>query len=132
MTTSLRRQHHTVMLFRPTMADEIEKLGCLDDSRLIYSMWSGYLKDEKQKPFLEWLRLNDIPLEECHTSGHASVADLVKLRHAFGEAPLVPIHTDQPDRFESAFGKVQRYGDGEWWGVVPTSASPQNEESDGH
>ena len=45
---------HSVMLFRPTMAEEIEKLGCLDGARLIYSMWSGYLKDEKQKPLLDW------------------------------------------------------------------------------
>lgn len=108
---------HSVMLFRPTMAEEVEKLGCLDGARLIYSMWSGYLKDEKQKPFLEWLQHHNIPLDLCHTSGHAAVDDLVKLRKVFKDAPLVPIHTDQPDRFEALFGNVQRGADGEWWEV---------------
>ena len=99
------------------MAAEIEKLGCLEGARLIYSMWSGYLKDQKQKPFLEWLLRNDIPLDECHTSGHAAVEDLVKLRKAFQQAPLVPIHTEQPERFEEVFGNVRRTTDREWWEV---------------
>ena len=108
---------HSVMIFRPTMAEEVEKWGCLDGTRLIYSMWSGYLKDEKQKPFLQWLERHGIPLDECHTSGHASAADLVKLRKTFQKAPLVPIHTDQPGRFEEVFGNVVMRKDGEWWEV---------------
>jgi len=113
---------HSVMLFRPTMAEEVEKLGCLDGARLIYSMWGGYLKDEKQKPFLEWLARHNIPLDECHTSGHAAVADLVKLRNVFKNAPLVPIHTDQPDQFEKLFGNVQRRADGMWWEICRLSS----------
>jgi hypothetical protein len=107
------------------MAGEIEKLGCLDGARLIYSMWSGYLKDERQKPFLGWLTSHDIPLEECHTSGHASVADLIKLRNRFQRAPVVPIHTDQPARFEELFGDVLRPVDGEWWDVVKIDDNPE-------
>lgn len=116
---------HSVMLFRPTMASEIEKLGCLDAARLIYSMWSGYLKDERQKPFLAWLKSHDIPLEECHTSGHASVADLIKLRNTFQRAPVVPIHTEQPARFEELFGNILRPVDGEWWDVAKINDNPE-------
>jgi len=108
----------SVMIFRPSMAEEIEKLGCLEGARVIYSMWSGYLKDEKQKLFLEWLRKNGIPLDECHTSGHAAVADLVKLRKVFKDAPLVPIHTEQPERFDDVFGNVTMRKDGEWSDVA--------------
>jgi ribonuclease J len=108
---------HSVMLFRPSMAEEVEKLGCLAGARMIYSMWAGYLTDAKQKPFLEWLDLHGIPLDECHTSGHASVADLVKLRSVFKDAPLVPIHTNQPRHFEKEFGNVMPCRDGEWWEV---------------
>ena len=108
---------HSVMLFRPSMIEDMEQAGCLDGSRLICSMWSGYLKDERQKPFLEWLDRNEIPLDECHTSGHASVSDLVKLRRVFADAPVVPIHTDQPERFEEVFGNVQRQRDGVGWEV---------------
>jgi len=107
----------SVMLFRPSMIEDMEEAKCITGTRLIYSMWSGYLKDDKQKPFLAWLDSHGISLDECHTSGHAAVGDLVKLRKVFKDAPLVPIHTDQPDRFEEAFGNVQKRGDGEWWNI---------------
>ena len=105
----------SVMLFRPSMMEDVERAGCLNGSKLIYSLWSGYLKDAKE--FLEWLRHHEIPLVECHTSGHASVWDLVRLRKAFSNAPVVPIHTLNADRFHELFGNVQRHNDGEWWSV---------------
>ncbi len=108
----------SVMLFRPTMMKDLEDASCLLGSRLIYSLWSGYLKDAKTKPFLDWLHHHGIPLNECHTSGHAAVRDLVRLRHAFSNAPVVPIHTVNADRFEELFGNVQRQNDGEWWTVL--------------
>jgi ribonuclease J len=108
----------SVMLFRPSMMKDVEAASCLAGSRLICSLWSGYLKDAETKPFLEWLHRHEIPLNECHTSGHASVQDLVRLRNAFPSAPVVPIHTVNADRFEELFGNVQRHNDGEWWTVL--------------
>jgi len=108
----------SVMLFRPSMMKDVEAASCLAGSRLIYSLWSGYLKDAEAKPFLEWLHRHEIPLNECHTSGHASVQDLVRLRKAFSNAPVVPIHTVNADLFEELFGNVQRQNDGEWWSVL--------------
>jgi ribonuclease J len=106
------------MLFRPSMMRDVEEAGCLGGSHLICSVWDGYLENVKYKPFLEWLSRHGIPLDKCHTSGHASVSDLAKLRKAFQNAPLVPIHTDQPGRFEEVFGGVQQRADGEWWKVT--------------
>jgi ribonuclease J len=106
------------MLFRPSMTKDLEGASCLAGSRLIYSLWSGYLKDAKTKPFLGWLQRHEIPLNECHTSGHAAVQDLVRLRQAFPDAPVVPIHTTNADRFEELFGNAQRHNDGEWWRVL--------------
>jgi len=107
----------SVMLFRPSMMKDIEGASCLVGSRLIYSLWSGYLKDAKTKTFLEWLHRHGIPLNECHTSGHAAVQALVTLRNAFPNAPVVPIHTVNAARFEELFGNTQRRNDGEWWTV---------------
>ena len=107
----------SVMLFRPSMMRDVEEAGCLGGSRLICSVWGGYLKNEKNKPLLDWLHRHGIPLDECHTSGHAAVKDLVKLRKTFAGAPVVPIHSNQPDRFEELFGNVNRLADGEWWEV---------------
>jgi ribonuclease J len=110
----------SVMLFRPSMMQDVEQAGCLADARLIFSMWSGYVKDEKSRPFLEWLDRHGIPLDECHTSGHASVRHLVELRQTFATAPVVPIHSNHPELFDGLFGNVRRYADGEWWEVEAT------------
>ena len=112
----------SVMLFRPSMRIDLDKAKCLNNACLIYSMWDGYLKDEKLNPFLAWLDEHNIPLHQIHTSGHASVKDLQRLRHAFGNAVVVPIHTQQPDLYEKTFGNVRVHEDGEWWRV--------NEETD--
>ena len=107
----------SVMLFRPSMRLDLQEAKCLTGSCLIYSMWDGYLKDEKLKPFLKWLDDHNIPMHQCHTSGHASVKDLQRLRTAFKDAVVVPIHTQQPDLYEQTFGNVQTHNDGEWWEV---------------
>jgi ribonuclease J len=114
----------SVLLFRPSMMRDVEEADCLAGSRLIHSMWGGYLKQETNRRFLKWLQQNGIPLEECHTSGHASVEDLGKLRDVFSSALVVPVHTNQPDQYEELFGNVQRYADGEWWSIYSSTGTP--------
>jgi len=105
----------SVMLFRPNMRWELEEAGCLDGACLVYSMWDGYLEKEETKPFLAWLHDHGIPMHKCHTSGHASVKDLRRLRNAFASAVVVPIHTEQPASFNTLFENVEMHADGEWW-----------------
>jgi ribonuclease J len=105
----------SVMLFRPSMQTDAEGAACLDGACLVYSMWDGYLADEKMQPFLAWLKERGIPMHKCHTSGHASVKDLQRLRTAFWDAVVVPIHTEQPDLYEHVFGSVRICADGVWW-----------------
>lgn len=107
----------TVMLFRPSMMRDMEKAGCLEDARLIYSLWKGYLKQERQQPFLEWLKKHDIPLVHCHTSGHASPQDLQQFAKAIAPKILVPIHSFATKRFKEYFANVEMKEDGQWWGV---------------
>lgn len=107
----------SVMIFRPGMRLDLEKAGCLAGACLVYSEWSGYLKDQKLRPFLQWLKEQNIRLHQCHTSGHASIKDLRRVRKAFCDGVVVPIHTEQPDQYEQIFGNVQVHKDGEWWEV---------------
>lgn len=104
----------SVMLFRPSMMSDLEEAGCVEDSRLIFSMWRGYWDQEETKPLREWLESRRIPIDHCHTSGHASLADLIRMRGAFPDAPVLPIHTAQPARFQELFGKSRRQRDGVW------------------
>jgi ribonuclease J len=105
-----------VMLFRPSMTRDLEP-KCLKDARLIYSLWPGYLKQERQRPFLKWLDQHKIPLIHCHTSGHASIEDLKKFAKAISPKVLVPIHSFETKRFKEFFDNVQRKEDGKWWEV---------------
>ncbi|GMT41875.1 MAG: MBL fold hydrolase [bacterium] len=103
----------SVMLFRPSMCNDLEDAGCLQESSLIYSLWDGYLKQDRQIPFREWLDRNNIPLKKIHTSGHASVSDLQKLAKAIIPKHLIPIHTFERDMYESLFENVHLIDDGE-------------------
>ncbi len=107
----------SVMLFRPSMSRDLDAANCLEGACVICSVWRGYLDQDRNKPFLDWLKAHGIPLHHCHTSGHASVADLKRLREAFAEAVVVPVHLDQRERYVETFPGVEVHEDGEWWGV---------------
>jgi ribonuclease J len=106
-----------VMVFRPSMAREFERAQCLEGARVIWSMWPGYLKEERMKPFADFLERNAIPLTVVHSSGHATVDDLQRVATAAGAARVVPIHTNAPERYPSLFKNVEPHSDGEWWAV---------------
>lgn len=107
----------SVMLFRPSMQGDMEQANCLEGACMVYSMWDGYLEDDSMKPFRVWLAQKAIPLHPCHTSGHASLPHLKRLRKAFSSAIVVPVHTDVPSLYERVFGHVHVRLDGEWWEV---------------
>jgi ribonuclease J len=109
---------HSVMLFRPSMVKDLEKADCLTGAHLTYSLWGGYLRREEQKPFLAWLKSRNIPLTHCHTSGHATVADLKRLAKALAPKMLVPIHTFFAQEYPQNFEHVCLKQDGQWWDVT--------------
>lgn len=108
---------HSVMLFRPSMRVDVEEAGCLDGAELVYSLWDGYLKDKKQREFLAWLKKSNIPLRQCHTSGHAPLCDLQRLRNAFASAVAVPVHCAEPEVFAKLFDQVTLHADNESWEI---------------
>jgi ribonuclease J len=108
---------NSVMLFRPSMQQDVEDANCLDGSSLIYSMWDGYLDEEKMKPFLAWLDQHRITLHKCHTSGHASLSDLKRLTKAFSSVAVVPVHCAEPEVFAKLFDRVKLHADNQWWSV---------------
>jgi ribonuclease J len=107
----------SVMLFRPSMARDLEQAGCLDDGCVVCSVWPGYITSEANRRFDEWVKARGLPMHFCHTSGHASVADLRRLRIAFAGAVAVPVHLEDRERFASSFSNVELHEDGEWWSI---------------
>ncbi|OUR79606.1 MBL fold metallo-hydrolase [Alphaproteobacteria bacterium 46_93_T64] len=106
-----------VMLMRPWMYRDLEFADCLNGARFAYSMWSGYLQEERMIKFQKWLKKKGIPMSKIHTSGHAPVKDLKRLSEALAPKKLVPIHSFETDRFEEFFDNVKQKSDVEWWVV---------------
>ena len=107
----------SVMLFRPSMVRDLEKAECLQEAKVIYSLWPGYLKREALRSFHVWLNQHGISLVHCHTSGHASPRDLQRFAKAIAPKMLVPIHSFETKRFAEFFENVQMKKDGQWWEV---------------
>ena len=107
----------SVMLFRPMMMRDNGVRAVLDDARLSYSMWEGYLKDGYGRRVVEWIEERGIGWRMIHTSGHASVADLKRLAGAIAPRTLVPIHSFETGRFGEFFENVVQKQDGVWWEV---------------
>jgi len=112
-----RERSRLAMLFRSSMAAELEDAGCLEGARAIWSLWEGYLDEPSGVRARKWLDAKGIPLEIIHASGHATLEDLQRLARAFAGSRLVPIHTAHPESFVELFGRAELHGDGEWWDV---------------
>lgn len=108
---------NSVMLFRPSMVSDLNKASCLNDGCVVNSVWAGYIANEKNQWFVDWITEHGLPVHNCHTSGHASVSDLKRLRNAFSDAVAVPVHLSDRKRFAELFGNVQVHDDGKWWGT---------------
>ena len=107
----------SVMLFRPMFMEDKGLENSLDGAALSYSLWEGYLEKNNSDKVLEWLAKNQIPLKKIHTSGHASVANLMGFAQAINPLRLVPIHTFEPEKYSEHFNNVESHQDGEWWEV---------------
>ena len=110
-------RERAVMLFSPSMQSDFGVQDVLDDAGFTYSMWSGYLKEERCRRVMQWLKDNDVPWQSIHTSGHASLPDLQRFAAALAPKKLVPIHTFEGDRYPELFENVTRHHDGVWWQV---------------
>lgn len=107
----------SVLLFRPSMMIDFEDANFTENATLVYSLWQGYLKDERYKRLFNWMKEKNIQLIHCHTSGHAPLTDLKEFAEAVSPKMLVPIHTFVPDLYTEYFKNVVLKNDGEWWEI---------------
>jgi ribonuclease J len=87
--------------------DSIRRFGIIN---IIYSQWEGYLNEQYKQHYADYLnRLkNDtsIMFQSVHTSGHATVSDLMRFAKALNPRQMVPIHTAYPEKFKEEFEKA--------------------------
>lgn len=106
-----------LLTFRGPMARELDRVGCVDGSACVWSMWKGYLERDRGRELAAWLEKQRIPLRMIHASGHATVRDLQRIVTALAPNRVVPVHSFAPDRFPEFFPRVESRPDGEWWEI---------------
>lgn len=111
------RARELVLLFRPSMIDELEHAGELRGALAIWSLWRGYLENGTEQRMQRVLAAHGVPLEVHHVSGHAYVPDLHRLVAAVSPERVIPIHTAQPAAYALLFPRTELRTDGEWWDV---------------
>ncbi|MDD6491434.1 MAG: MBL fold metallo-hydrolase [Firmicutes bacterium] len=67
---------------------------------LIYSMWKGYLKGDKEDKDITRF-IDDFAYKQLHTSGHAYVETIQKLLEKTEPDMIIPMHTEKADEFRS-------------------------------
>ena len=95
-----------VMIVRPSMQKDLEKINGIIDGNLIYSMWEGYLKKSNTKKFVDYLKSKGFSFHQIHTSGHADIKTLKQMVEAIKPRNLVPIHTFDGDVYKDIFKNV--------------------------
>jgi ribonuclease J len=100
------------MLIRPSAKKDLEVIGNLKNSALVYSLWNGYLKENYTADFVKWLESEGVEKYNVHTSGHADVETLKDTIEEIAPVFVVPIHTFVPDVYRELYGNVQTAEDG--------------------
>jgi ribonuclease J len=82
-----------VMIVRPSMRTDLQRISGIDGGNFIYSMWDGYRKRAVTKEFLEYFESRGFSVHRIHTSGHADIGTLKQMVEAINPKTIVPIHT---------------------------------------
>lgn len=85
-------------------------LDAVDSCAVIYSMWSGYLKEDRYQRIQN---NSKVSFYEIHTSGHAIKDDLQRLATAINPKMLIPIHTEFGGDYVGLTKRVEPLKDGQ-------------------
>ena len=91
-----------VMCVRNSMLKYLKKLATqmsFDNGLLVYSFWSGYRETDNMKEFLSECERLGLKIVTLHTSGHADENTIKALIKATNPKVLMPIHTENAQRF---------------------------------
>lgn len=104
----------------------IDKLRGKGTINIIYSQWEGYLLEEHKNFCTDNLNAlkkdSDLSFQTIHTSGHATVPDLMKFAKAINSNKIVPIHTAFPEKFKmefeaNGFSNINLWKDGKEYSI---------------
>lgn len=91
----------------------IDTISGLEGVKVLYSVWDGYLTPD----FEEFCTSKGLVIEKIHTSGHAVLKDLQAFAKALNPKKLVPIHTEESDKYKEYFDNVLVWEDGDVYNI---------------
>ena len=101
-----------VMLFRPSMLDSDFDGSLPERTRCLYSRWEGYLERPDSQQVNQALENVGGDLIRVHTSGHIYGNDIADLIQQINAKLVIPIHTFEPERFQTIASNVRVLEDG--------------------
>lgn len=103
-----------VMIVRPSMQKDIDRITGIDGGNMIYSMWEGYLLKSDTRKFMDYLTNRKFEIYKIHTSGHADTETLKQMVEAIKPKHIVPIHTFSGNEYQRIFSiPIIELNDGE-------------------
>lgn len=105
----------SVIMLRPSLFRDFRQKGMTlsADERWLFPQWSGYRKTLDFQAVERAFAAAGARVEQVHTSGQASVDDLVVFSNAIGARHFVPIHSDEWDRHLRQCNNGKHLRDGE-------------------
>jgi ribonuclease J len=103
-----------IVLMRTTMIPVVGRIPGIKGSKLVYSLWDGYLKKNNRdtRTFKAFIDRYALDLEHVHSSGHATVDKLKEFTTALAPRHVIPIHTQFPEHYKSISQNVIEISDG--------------------
>jgi len=102
-----------VMIFRDSLLADYSSIADWNNGVLIYSQWSGYMKAASFLKVDAERKRHGMDLKSCHTSGHASKAQLLRFVQALQPNVLSPMHTFHADLAKALWDRVEILEDGQ-------------------
>jgi ribonuclease J len=106
-----------VMVFRDSLLPDYSKVADWADGVMIYSQWSGYMKSDSFAKVDAERKRRGMDLKHCHTSGHASKAQMERFVRALHPEILSPMHTFHAELAKELWGNVELLEDGQEYPV---------------
>jgi ribonuclease J len=92
-----------LMIVRPSMQKDLERIPGIDGGNLIYSLWEGYMQKPVTAKFIDYLTSRGFTLHKIHTSGHADIPALKQMVNAIKPEYIIPIHTFNGSEYRKIF-----------------------------
>lgn len=95
-----------IMCVRSSMRNYLDKLRKeqeFNNGVLFYSMWSGYMEEEREKKFIAFMKEKGVILHKLHTSGHADINTIKSIVRHTTPSKLIPVHTENALWYEQEY-----------------------------